>query len=236
MNVCGACANDLESCDEKPQTVSSGYQPNDNLVRNYLNLRKAIGLIGVSLPFVLVFGGMVTGSEFQTSISSYYHTHMGDVFVGSLCAIAVFLWSYRGYDVRDAVAGNLACVLGLGVALFPLAPSLETITTTQRILETLHCISAAGFFLVLAYFSIFLFRLSDREHPGKMKRLRNRVYLVCGYSIISGMVAISVVSIPAIGRILIPFKPVFWFEALMIIAFGISWFTKGETIFKDTPQ
>ena len=28
-------------------------------------------------------------------------------------------------------------------------------------------------------------------------------------------------------------KPVFWLEALALWAFGISWFTKGETIFRD---
>ena len=28
-------------------------------------------------------------------------------------------------------------------------------------------------------------------------------------------------------------KPVFWLEAAALVAFGISWLTKGETIFKD---
>jgi len=37
----------------------------------------------------------------QDSISSYYYTDMRDVLVGSLCAIGVFLWSYRGYDDPD---------------------------------------------------------------------------------------------------------------------------------------
>ncbi len=201
-------------------------------VRNYLNLRKAIGLIGILLPFILVIGGFLTGFSLQRSLSSYYHTPMRDVFVGSLFAIAVFMWSYRGYDRRDAVAGNLACILGLGVALFPVAPQSEA-TAIQRVLETLHCISTCGFFLVLAYFSLVLFRLSDQKFPGKMKIIRNRIYTVCGYTIIIGLVVIGIVSIPAIQPKMVRFRPVFWLEALIVFVFGVSWFTKGQTIFKD---
>ena len=209
-----------------------GGYPDRQHVRNYLNLRQAIGLIGIGLPFVLVLGGLLTGSGLQTSLSSYYHTPMRDVFVGSLFAIAVFMWSYRGYDARDAVAGNLACIWGLGVALFPVSPQTEA-TPIQNLLETLHCISACGFFLVLAYFSLVLFRLSDQKQPGKMKIIRNRIYTICGYTIVTGLAVIGVVSIPAIQQKMLHLRPVFWLEALIVFAFGVSWFTKGETIFKD---
>ena len=29
------------------------------------------------------------------------------------------------------------------------------------------------------------------------------------------------------------YKPVFWLEAIAVVAFGISWLTKGEAILKD---
>ena len=29
------------------------------------------------------------------------------------------------------------------------------------------------------------------------------------------------------------YEPVFWLEALAVLAFGISWLTKGEAILKD---
>src|SRR3989344_41314 len=103
-------------------------EPNDYLVLSYLDLRKAIGVIGMALPFVLVFGKFsIQGGGIQSSISSYYYTVMGDVFVGSLCAIAVFLGSYRGYTRTDSIAGNLACVFALGTALFPTAPEDATV-------------------------------------------------------------------------------------------------------------
>src|SRR6267378_5672793 len=102
--------------------------PNGSLVLSYLGLRKAVGIIGSALPFVLAFGKMLLeGPGIQDSISGYYYTDMRNVFVGSLCAIGVFLMSCRGYDRKDEIAGYLACVFAIGVALFP---------TTQAIAKT----------------------------------------------------------------------------------------------------
>ncbi|MFD6072007.1 DUF998 domain-containing protein, partial [Amycolatopsis lurida] len=45
----------------------------DNLVHNYLFLRRAIGFLGIGLPFVLVFGKLVVdGGGLLNSISGYY--------------------------------------------------------------------------------------------------------------------------------------------------------------------
>ena len=48
-------------------------------------------------------------TELQRSISEYYVTAMRDVLVGVLFAIAWFLFSYRGYESKDDIAGDLAC-------------------------------------------------------------------------------------------------------------------------------
>ncbi len=66
------------------------------LVVSHLTLRRSVGLIGLFLPFVLAFGLPVICvepgcGELQGSLSRYYHTAMGDVFVGALCAVGVFL-------------------------------------------------------------------------------------------------------------------------------------------------
>lgn len=205
----------------------------DHLVRSYLSLRKSIGIIGIGLPFALALGGLLLmGTALQKSISHYYHTGLRDVFVGSLCAVAVFFWSYRGYERRDNIAGNIACIFALGVALFPTTPGPEA-TTLQLVLGRLHVIFAAGFFGTLAYFSLVLFRLSDQETPTGQKMVRNVVYEVCGYSIIICIIAIGIVSIPPVASVLSLYKPVFWFEAGAVVAFGASWFTKGEAILKD---
>ena len=126
--------------------------PSDSLVLSYLALRKAIGVLGIALPFVLALGGMLLdGPGIQTTISNYYYTSMRNVFVGTLCAIGVFLLSYRGYDRRDDIAGDIACVFALGVAFFPTTPPV-TPSGLQRLDGIIHLASAAAFFLTLSYF------------------------------------------------------------------------------------
>src|SRR5690554_4951628 len=120
----------------------------EHLVCSYLSLRKAVGIIGIGLPFALAVGGLFLGIDLQKSISLYYHTDMRDLFVGSMCAIAVFLWSYRGYERKDNIAGNLACIFALGIALFPTTPGPEA-ARSQVILGRLHTISTVAFFLTL---------------------------------------------------------------------------------------
>ena len=70
----------------------------DTLVWSFLALRKAIGLLGTFLPLVLWLGALILfGTRMQSSVSAYYHTGMGNVFVGTLCAIGVFFCACRGY-------------------------------------------------------------------------------------------------------------------------------------------
>src|SRR3954465_1447801 len=93
----------------------------DGLVVSYMTLRKAIGVLGVALPVVLVAGGLILfgGHGLQPTISDYYGTPMGDGFGGLLFAIGLFLFSYRGFNWRDELAGKIACAFAVGVALFP---------------------------------------------------------------------------------------------------------------------
>lgn len=66
----------------------------NSLVISYLALRKAIGYLGIALPFVVVLGAwLLKGLGIQSSISDYYFTDMRDVFVGILFSIGVFLAS-----------------------------------------------------------------------------------------------------------------------------------------------
>lgn len=145
--------------------MSSPADPKRSLVLSYLGLRKAIGIIGIALPFVLVCGKLLLqGPGIQSSISHYYYTVMRDVFVGSLCAIAVFLMSYRGYGSTDNLAGKLACLFAVGVALFPITPEYNP-TTHDKLIGFVHMFCAGAFFLTLAFFSLVLFRKTEPEIP-----------------------------------------------------------------------
>jgi hypothetical protein len=191
---------------------------NGSLVISYLGLRKAIGIIGTALPFVLAFGNiLVEGPGIQHSISSYYHTGMRDVFVGSLCAIAVFLMSYRGYERKDDIAGDLACVFALGVALFPTTPDVH-VTPRDNIIGGLHLLFAVCFFLTLAFFSLVLFRKTDPTRaPTRRKLQRNSVYTLCGYTILACLGLIVVVAFLSSDSPVKRLDPVFWLEAAAVV-------------------
>jgi len=206
----------------------------DSLVVSYLHLRKAIGIIAVALPFVLSIGKIILeGHGIQSSISHYYYTDMRNVFVGCLFAIGIFLLSYRGYEWRDRLAGVFACICALGVALFPTTPEpIQLASHHQKLIGTLHFIFAGSLFLTLAYFALFLFK-KGRPNPTPRKRMRNRVYTACGIIILLCIVAIAGVKTLLKDTPIIALHPIFWLESLAILAFGISWFTKGEGILKD---
>ncbi len=206
------------------------------LVISYLTLRSLIGLLGICLPLVLLLGSWIKGSDevFLESISCYYHSVMRDLFVGILCAVALFLFAYRGYDKRDLIAGNLGGIFALGVAFFPASDCLGTATGIKGVL---HLISATCFFLVLIYFSLHLFRMSDkpRSRMGKLKKNRNQAYKVCGLIILFCIILIGVYFLLP-DRIIAGFEgihPVFWLEAIALWAFGFSWLTKGEVLWSD---
>lgn len=204
--------------------------PGPGLVISYLTLRRAIGVLGVSLPILVAVGCVVIGScsGVQPSISDYYATEMRDVFVGVLFAIAWFFFSYRGYERRDDVAGDAACVLAMAVALFPTS-------SPNAAVRVVHFASAALLFSVLAYFSLALFTKSEPGvPPTPEKRMRNRVYRTCGYVMIACIVLAAVYGAFLQGTALSRLRPVFWLETFALWAFGISWVTKGEMLLKDS--
>ncbi|UCH61872.1 MAG: DUF998 domain-containing protein [Fidelibacterota bacterium] len=216
--------------------MKEGSGKQNNMVISYLTLRKAVGILGTALPFVLFLGALIIfRTGVQSSISAYYHTGMGDVYVGTLCVIGLFLFSYKGYPPHDNLAGHLGCVFAVGTALFPAAPECSP-TNCELIIGYVHFSIAAFFFFTLIYFSIFLFTKTDPDKPAtKQKGQRNIVYKVCGYIMIICILLVGLYHfLPAnVTSPLKKFHPVFWLEAAAIVAFGISWLIKGETLLKD---
>jgi len=213
----------------------SASTPQDPLVLSYLALRKAVGTIGFALPFVLAFGNMILLKRLviESSISSYYYTGMGNVFVGSLCAIGVFLMSTRGYDRKDEIAGRLACAFAIGVALFPTTPYSDP-TSKEKLIGSLHWSFAALLFLTLAYFCLALFTKTAPDRiPTRRKLQRNAVYRICGRTILASILLIGVLALPPVELLVQRFTPNFWLESIAVVAFGVAWLTKGETILKD---
>ena len=198
----------------------------EGVLVSYLTLRRVVGALGVALPVVVALWGFaICGCiEIQASISDYYGLRTRAAFVGILFAIAWFLFTYRGYERKDDVAGDLACLFALGVALFP--------NSGTGWVKAAHFGFALALFLVLSYFSLFLFTKSgDSRTPEK--EIRNRVYFVCGLCILTCIALIGLYYWLLDDTAIAAVKPVFWLESLALWAFGVSWFVKGETLWKD---
>jgi hypothetical protein len=238
------------------ETVKRKPEDEHAFAMSYLGLRKAVGIIGMCLPFVLPIGKvLIQGPGIEGSISAYYYTVMGSVFVGSLCAIGVFLLSYR-YEKWDIIASIIAGICAIGVALFPTAPEVDP-TAIQKAIGIVHGTFTGLFFLTLAYMSIFLF---TKTHPyqaveprkpmdylpmfvmtrtklglplNPRKKRRNIIYRVCGYIMLLCIIGIVIVGINFIKEHVKQYYPVFWLEWLAIFAFGVSWLMKGEWLLAD---
>ncbi len=63
--------------------------------------------------------------------------------------------------------------------------------------------------------------------------IRNRIYKGCGVTILICIALIGLYYWRMQGTSIARFKPVFWLESFALLAFGISWFIKGETLWKD---
>jgi hypothetical protein len=205
----------------------------------YLQLRQWLGVIGATLPFVLVLGNAFLrsvlvgppawrGWDLQHSMSGYYFTPMQNVFVGALCAIGAFLLSYKGYDKKDAWAGTLAGLFAIGAGLFPTIPPSGKVT----VISEFHIGFAAALYLTLAYFAIVRFPVTDRARAGR-NAARNILYRVCGWTIIACLVLIAISEKHFVRARVGSYHPAFWLESLATISFGVSWLTKGEKILRD---
>jgi len=215
----------------------------DPRVISYYMLRNAIGIIGILLPFVLVFGNMLfQGFVVQDSISSYYYTPMRDVLVGSLCAIGVFLFSYKGYDDpnpawrrlpfkgTDDLASTIAGICAIGVALFPTQRGSTTLNdfVGSEQYAGLHVLFAAVFFLSLAFISFWLFPKHGSEKDDPIRKHEPLVYRLCGVAIVICIALIVGVWALPEGSFIKQLYPVLLLESGAILAFSISWFTKGK--------
>jgi hypothetical protein len=227
--------------------MASPPDHNQSLVISYLTLRKAVGILGMALPFLLFFGYFIFESSctFPPSISHFYYTDLGNVFVGTLCAVSLFLFCYNGYDKGDRMAAKVAGLFALLVALFPTdfggyaEMTCSRMTDGEnRVSNMLHYVSATILFSTFAFFSLVQFTKTNK--PGPMagpKRTRNSIYKICGWLIIFCIAGIAVVNfIPANLYQKIKFlKPTFTLETIALLAFGFSWLIKGETFFRDKP-
>lgn len=212
---------------------------NTNL--SYLVLREIIGWAGLLLPaFLIIIAWFYNSSPqhfYQPSISHYYYTVSGFLFIGLITLIGVFLISYRGYEpekneISDNIITWIGGVLILIVAIVPTPFEWIECYHPTPIAHNhsgwgwLHFGSAVGFFLAMSYLSIKKFTKGREPFtPDKIKR--NRIYRLGGWAMI------GVLGIAGIIIFLTEFDDewnhfIFWVEVLLLVLFGISWLVKGK--------
>lgn len=230
--------------------MTAANEPNEQenaiMLISYRTLRTLIGILGMLLSAILVVGMWVLsdGNPVQRSISHFYHTRMGDVFVGLLTAISLFLFVYKGPEKKDHWMGNIAGILGLIVAFFPTRYDGDEIPGhmfnrapyNPAWTQEFHLYSAGLFLLVLAGFALWLFPKTHKDAPvprGTKKFKRNIIYYT------TGIIMVLCVLVLATGfkffpEVLATSSLTFLLESVALMAFGISWLIKGEqVILKD---
>ena len=199
-------------------------------------LRFCIGVVAISLPIVLLAGNALLLGKLTLlgSMSGSYFTGMRDVFVGSMCAIGVFLICYR-YEKLDDRISTVAGILAIVVALCHTTPDDPTIhvSAAGTLVGRVHLIAAALLFLLLGVFCVALFTRSGPGGPTQRKQARNKVYYACGAAIFAA-VAVAAASNAMSVAARETFKPLYWCETVAVLAFGIAWFVKSQTfVLKD---
>jgi hypothetical protein len=206
-------------------------QPADPRIISYLTLRKAVGYLGLLLPFALLAGNWVIFSgSLQQSVSDYYYTGMRGVLVGGLCVIGAFLLAYHGYDRWDSLFTNAAGVGAVGVALFPTPP--DNPSTAASIVGDFHFAFGSVMFASLIVIALWLFRKTGPGGRTHAKQLRDTVYLISGLIMLVALALAGIVSLPFAAG-LNSLHPVFWLETIAIAAFGVAWLVKGQAILAD---
>lgn len=182
---------------------------------NFRRMRMALGYLGLILPFVLLIYTWVDakyldGSGLLPSISDYYFTYIGDVFVGIMWVIGFFLLMYQGHPptqyekqsprwidkINDRHVSIFAGIGAVGVGLFPLrAPicgeNCPEYTGLNFASSGLHFFCAWMFFISTAIFCLVLFtRGSGTQNnfvgtdANRVRRIywcgRNMYFIICG--------------------------------------------------------
>ena len=172
---------------------------------------------------------------------------MPSIFIGILSILGIFLIIYKGKDPVDFFISLTAGIFILCVVCFPtgnlttlchdaLKPYSVTILNTSGFREGFHYASAGIFLSCLTYMSLFLFTKSNKapSKRGSKKKIRNRIYRICGVLMI---VAIVVIFSGFLKLIPEPFYSnhclTYWMETLAVESFGFSWLIKGEAMFSD---
>ena len=211
-----------------------------SILQSYFIMRVGIAIIGIALPFVLLFGGLAADICWQNSMSAYYNAvgtfggSMRNWFVGPLFAISISLGLYRGYSHVEDYLLDAAAVLGVGIAVFPMDWDPATLSgcgVAGSALHVgakifgfpLHAVCAISFFLCIAL--VCWFCADDTLHlePNETRRRTLKVM----YRAIAIVMPASMFLAWGLNSYWHTNKGIFSSEAAGVCSFGVYWMLKG---------
>ncbi len=221
--------------------MSATSTQSSEFVVSYLTLRQMIGWAGLLMPVAVRLGAWIfEGIHTTDSISAYYYTGMRDVFVSTLVVGGALIACYRTPAMLDNVVATVAGVAAIGIGLFPMAPvyAPEILRKYPRMSDVIaqcyfgrglvgyHFIFVTTFFTLSCYLVLRRFRAFTPPVPTEQKRLRNKIYAVCGVIMLVAFATIGFLALTDRGG------SIFWPEAGAVIAFSVAWLVKGQTYFR----
>lgn len=218
--------------------------PIQDLQHSDYRIRKLIGTLGISLPIILP----IVKREFLASISHYYYSTLSSLlFIIILSAFGLFLISYKGYkkdskteQVSDDFLTNIGGFAAMIVVFIPTVCFGSNSTTidalcnsnqlplfghNEKILSTIHLISAGIFILCMGWMSKYKFTRGNKKKYNKIYRSCGNVVFISVTLLIIGIILENL----EINFLLNNYY-VYIFETIAILAFGISWLIKGKAI------
>jgi hypothetical protein len=248
-------------------------------VRSYLLIRTVIGAIGLLLPIVLAVAdyffvakgiaakGFVGPSpsiggwgliHVRGSISAYYHSAVGDLFVAGLSVVGLLLMTYMGSQRRtpDFILSTVAGATLLGVVFFPTGRPIPAGDPTKASLSAQtpapcgqttfptppNCapvqtflgenVTAGVHFFCAAVFILSLawlcFIFAHRLSVDEPTTKWQHVHRTCGRLILVAVLWVGV------GHLLkmdiFGLTPLYVGELVSVWSFAMSWLLKGESL------
>ena len=188
-----------------------------------------VGAIALLLAF---FTDCLTPGISISSISLSYHLtdNARNVFVGSLCVISAFLWSYNGYSLFQAVLSKVAALAVAAVAFFPCdCFTGRGIDGESTMTGIVHTASAISMFIILAIFC-WLFYLRARGKDSKEAKARGLIYRACAVVMLAAM-AVQLIDFQEWADFSgITHRLTYYVEATGLAAFGVAWLTASRML------
>jgi hypothetical protein len=217
-----------------------GTRPTDPVgmryVQSFLRLRIGVGALAILLPpaLVIVDGLWFNGGwSSRDSLSDYYYSGARELFVGTLCAVGVFLIAYKVAEKNlDNTLSGVAGVAAVGVALFPTNNDASVALTplqdelTEGFVAGIHYGCAVVFISLLAALSVY-FGIREGKRPARQTRRPPRFWRdfhwICAGVIGAALLFMLVAQVGDVG----PKDALFIGETVAVLAFAVSWLAKG---------